>query len=201
MMRCERHWSIASRATVHAILARSFGLDGAAAADASRTCFWERAPSTSTKASARQRMRTARPRTRSVELDPVAERVRPVRRGVRAGVTAASTRGWLMNPVSRTARPGSEKRPADRRARVSLLGLSAAAGELLGLRSVLGRREEPPRYKSGFRGQGSNHRFHRLPRHTVLPASWDQTSPPSALRHEDSRRSGVAAQAARDTVL
>jgi hypothetical protein len=48
--------------------------------------------------------------------------------------------------------------------------LSAGAGGLLGRRDDVGRREEPPRYESGFRAHGSNQRFHRLLRHAVARA-------------------------------
>ncbi len=37
-------------------------------------------------------------------------------------------------------------------------------------RDGVGRREEPPRYESGFRAQGSNQRFDRLLRHAVARA-------------------------------
>lgn len=48
--------------------------------------------------------------------------------------------------------------------------LSVAADELLVWRDGVGRREEPPRYESGFRAHGSNQRFHRLLRHAVARA-------------------------------
>ena len=48
--------------------------------------------------------------------------------------------------------------------------LSAVADELLVRRGGVGRREEPPRYESGFRAHGSNQRFHRLLRHAVARA-------------------------------
>ena len=48
--------------------------------------------------------------------------------------------------------------------------LSGVADELLDRRVGVGRREEPPRYESGFRAHGSNQRFHRLLRHAVARA-------------------------------
>src|SRR6516225_1679353 len=48
--------------------------------------------------------------------------------------------------------------------------LSAVGDELLVRRDSVGRREEPPRYESGFRAHGSNQRFHRLVRHAVARA-------------------------------
>ena len=61
----------------------------------------------------------------------------------------------------------------------------------------MGRREEPPRYESGFRALGSNQRFHRLLRHAVARAL--TTAPSlagvSPAAEEDSHPSWVAAQA------
>src|SRR4051812_16944048 len=48
--------------------------------------------------------------------------------------------------------------------------LSGVADELLDRRVGVGRREEPPRYESGFRAHGSNQQFHRLLRHAVARA-------------------------------
>jgi hypothetical protein len=48
--------------------------------------------------------------------------------------------------------------------------LSAGAGELLGRRGEVCRREEPSSYQAGLRAHGSNHRFHRLLGHAVARA-------------------------------
>jgi hypothetical protein len=48
--------------------------------------------------------------------------------------------------------------------------LSGVADEFLARRVGVGRREEPPRYESGFRAHGSNQQFHRLLRHAVARA-------------------------------
>src|SRR6516165_9899208 len=72
-------------------------------------------------------------------------------------------------PVGRGARRACKSGPLDdgpgEHAR-----LSAVADELLVRRDSVGRREEPPRYESGFRAHGSNQRFHRLLRHAVARA-------------------------------
>src|ERR671931_2000539 len=51
-----------------------------------------------------------------------------------------------------------------------MLRLSGVVDELLDRRDGVGRREEPPRYESGFRAHGSNQQFHRLLRHAVARA-------------------------------
>jgi hypothetical protein len=48
--------------------------------------------------------------------------------------------------------------------------LSGVVDELPDRRVGVGRREEPPRYESGFRAHGSNQQFHRLLRHAVARA-------------------------------
>jgi hypothetical protein len=80
--------------------------------------------------------------------------------------------------------------------------LSGVAGGLLGGRDGVGRREEPPRYESGFRAHGSNQRFHRLLRHAVARA---QTTAPSLAGVSPAARGfspfkGGGASAARDAV-
>ena len=96
-------------------------------------------------------------------------------------------RGWLVNPRDHErraehAKTGSAAGGPCRRAR--LLG---GAGLLLGGRDAMCHWQEPPRDESGFRAHGSNQRFHRLQRHTVLRPRRDQAAPtltalPSARR-------------------
>ena len=83
--------------------------------------------------------------------------------------------------------------------------LSAVADELLVRRDGVGRREEPPRYESGFRAHGSKQRFRRLLRHAVaralttapsltgvgpaaeiifIPHGWRRNEPPGTLFHK-----------------
>ena len=53
---------------------------------------------------------------------------------------------------------------------MSMLGCQVWLNGLLDGRVGVGRREEPPRYESGFRAHGSNQQFHRLLRHAVARA-------------------------------
>ena len=83
---------------------------------------------------------------------------------------AAFSRGWLVNPRRACGDPSTRKRAFRPAGRGEHARLSAGAGGLLGRRDGVGRREEPPRYESGFRAHGSNQRFHRLLRHAVARA-------------------------------
>jgi hypothetical protein len=125
-----------------------------------------------------------------------------LRRDRSACLSPAFGSGWLVNRGgSRSGREHAKTGLARMPGLREHASLSVVDGLLLGGRDVVSRREEPPRDESGFRARGSNQRFHRLPRHTVLRPLWDQASSASARRREDSHRSEVTAQAVRDTVL
>ena len=79
-------------------------------------------------------------------------------------------RGWLANPSRTRGDPSMQKRACRPAGHSEHARLSAVAGGLLRRRDGVGRREEPPRYESGFRAHGSNQRFHRLLGHAVARA-------------------------------
>ena len=96
----------------------------------------------------------------------------PLGRSTRGGRTASAAMrgGWLVNLAVARSDRSVRKRACrlvgpDEHAR-----LSGVADELLDRRVGVGRREEPPRYESGFRAHGSNQQFHRLLRHAVARA-------------------------------
>ena len=79
--------------------------------------------------------------------------------------------------------------------------LSGGAGGLLGRRDGVGRREDLPDMSPGFRAHGSNQRFHRLQRHTVLrPLSGPSLVGVSPATPGFSSLRGGGASAARDAV-
>ena len=114
-------------------------------------------------------------------------RRRPGRSPRSASDAAALVEAGFVNPRDHErraehAKTGSAADGPCRRAR--LLG---GAGLLLGGRDAMCHWQEPPRDESGFRAHGSNQRFHRLQRHTVLRPRRDQAAPtltalPSARR-------------------
>ena len=75
-----------------------------------------------------------------------------------------------MNPRVRTACRACEDRPGRGRAGAACSVVSWGRVDSLVDRDAMCRREEPPRYESGFRAHGSNQRFHRLLRHAVARA-------------------------------
>ena len=87
-----------------------------------------------------------------------------------AGVARLLARGWLANPSRTRGDPSMQKRACRPAGHSEHARLSAVAGGLLRRRDGVGRREEPPRYESGFRAHGSNQRFHRLLGHAVARA-------------------------------
>jgi hypothetical protein len=90
-------------------------------------------------------------------------------RGLRHRRVSAS-RGWLINPRCECVDPSVRERACRPAGHGEHARFSAVAGGLLGRHDDVGRREEPPRYESGFRAHGSNQRFHRLLRHAVARA-------------------------------
>ena len=110
-----------------------------------------------------------------------------------------------------------ENEPSVSRARGERGRLSVRVRGLLGRRSGVCRREEPPRDESGLRAHGSNQRFHRLLGHAVARAlttaprlaglgpaaprilidhGWRRKAPPGTLSLKGSRR--LAARLGRD---
>jgi hypothetical protein len=89
-------------------------------------------------------------------------------------------------------------RPADR---VSVLGCQLLPANSFVEAAVCAAGTSLPGMSLAFALMAAINGSHRLQRHTVLRPRRDQASPASAQRLRDSHSSGVAAQAASDTVL
>jgi len=101
---------------------------------------------------------------------PRPSRARPEPGRPNGPLSRACRGGWLVNPRRARGDPSMRKQACRPAGHGEHARLSAGAGGLLGRRDDVGRREEPPRYESGFRAHGSNQRFHRLLRHAVARA-------------------------------
>ena len=82
----------------------------------------------------------------------------------------ANSRGWPVNQQGIQPATCAQKRARPSAGLGERVQLSAGAGELLGRRGEVCRREEPSSYEAGLRAHGSNHRFHRLLGHAVARA-------------------------------
>jgi hypothetical protein len=123
--------------------------------------------------------------------------------------------GWPVNQRSGSRQRSRKGGPGHRLGLGERAQLSAGAGELLGRRGGVCRREEPSSYEAGLRAHGSNQRFHRLLGHAVARAltpaprltgldpaapgililqGWRRKGPPGTLSHKPSASSTSCAK-------